>query len=76
MKDLQVVIDKEVNTIKENQLTKLMEEMQSSFASAVIKPLQKILDDPNDQMWSKIRQMYVTAKQKIAEKLQERLQGF
>lgn len=45
--------------------------MQSTLG----RPLEKTLDDPNDEMWGKIRQLFVSGKQKVSENLQQRLKG-
>lgn len=75
LNDLKALMDKEVKVLTESQLSKLSNEMKVLFNTST-KSLDRILDDPNEEMWEKIRQLFSTTKQKMSEKFIERLKGF
>jgi len=74
-KDIRQQLDKQLATVRDQQLSKLMKEMKTYFTS-VLKPLDKILESTPDDLWERIRVVYSQGKQKVGDRFKERLQGF
>eukprot|EP01114_Cavostelium_apophysatum_P008070 TRINITY_DN2033_c1_g1_i3.p1 TRINITY_DN2033_c1_g1~~TRINITY_DN2033_c1_g1_i3.p1 ORF type:complete len:609 (-),score=169.39 TRINITY_DN2033_c1_g1_i3:117-1943(-) len=75
LSDLTQLVDKETKVVTTAQLDKLMTEMRNVFTAST-RGLDKLLDDPNEELWPKIRQLFLVTKQKMTEKLEERLKAF
>jgi len=75
-KELLQIINKQIAVVKKVQLEKLMKEIKGQFNTVVLKPLDKVLENPVPEMWSQIRENFKNGKEKLSQFLQDRLQGY
>eukprot|EP01119_Soliformovum_irregulare_P011576 TRINITY_DN2914_c0_g1_i1.p1 TRINITY_DN2914_c0_g1~~TRINITY_DN2914_c0_g1_i1.p1 ORF type:complete len:755 (-),score=268.17 TRINITY_DN2914_c0_g1_i1:49-2313(-) len=75
-RELVQIINKQIAVVKKVQLEKLMKEIKTQFNTTVLKPLDKILENPVPEMWSQIRDNFKAGKEKLSQFLQDRLQGY
>ena len=76
LENLEKLINKDINSIRENQIMRFIEQLKKSMKLIAIEPLEDLLDQAGPKMWPQIRELYQSAIEKIVIRLEKKLIEF
>lgn len=76
LEELKTKISKQISQLRTEQLEALMEEMKDLFKKQWGQKLEKMLDNPKNDMWPKVREIYSQSKEAAHQELLDRLKDF
>merc|ERR1712137_1318157 len=74
--ELTQTINKKISDVKENQLRRMVDKLEKDIKIKIVEPLQDVLDEPDEDLWVKIRQLEAEGRTRTANMLEKELTSF
>jgi len=73
---LRYTIDKRIADARENQMRRVVDKLEKNIKIKVVEPLEDVLEDPNEEMWTHIREIEAEGQKKTSALLEHELGAF
>ena len=74
--ELTKTIDKRISDIKENQMRRMVDKLEKDIKIRIVEPLQDVLEEPDETLWERIREIEQKGQERTSTTLQQELSSF